>query len=55
MAALIAERTRRLSLKERPPSTPTIDLHIAALHDAGFREVTTIWQSGTDRVLLAVR
>ena len=55
MTPLIAERTRRLSLKERPPSTPTIDLHLGALHDAGFREAATIWQSGTDRVLLAVR
>jgi SAM-dependent methyltransferase len=55
VAPLIAERMRRLSSKERPPSTPTIDLHVGALRDAGFREVATIWQSGTDRVLLAIR
>ena len=54
MAPLIAERTRRLSLKERPQS-PTYDLHVGALRDAGFREIATVWQSGTDRVLLAVR
>jgi trans-aconitate methyltransferase len=54
IAPLIAERTRRLALKERP-SSPTFDLHVGALRDAGFREVATIWQSGTDRVLLAVR
>jgi trans-aconitate methyltransferase len=54
MAPLIAERTRRLALKERPSST-TFDVHVGALRDAGFREVATVWQSGTDRVLLAVR
>jgi trans-aconitate methyltransferase len=55
MAPLIAERTRRLASKQRPDSRPSIDEHIAALRDAGFREAATIWQSGTDRVLLAVR
>jgi len=28
---------------------------VAALHDAGFREVGTIWQMLSNRVLLAVR
>jgi trans-aconitate methyltransferase len=55
MAPLIAERTRRLASKERPASSPTFDLHVGALRDAGFREVATVWQSGTDRVLIAVR
>jgi len=54
VAPLIAERARRLAAKQRPAS-PTFDLHVGALHSAGFREVATIWQSGTDRVLLAVR
>jgi trans-aconitate methyltransferase len=54
MAPLIAERTRRLASKERPASVG-FDLHVGALRDAGFREVATVWQSGTDRVLLAVR
>jgi len=54
MGPLIAERTRRFASKERP-SSPTFDLHVGALLDAGFREVATVWQSGTDRVLLAVR
>ena len=54
MVPLIAERTRRLALKERPEST-TFDQHVGALRNAGFREVATVWQSGTDRVLLAVR
>jgi hypothetical protein len=30
------------------------DVHVAALRDAGFREVGTIWQALSDRVLLAV-
>ena len=54
MASLIAERTRRFASKERP-SSPGFDLHVGALRDAGFREVATVWQSGTDRVLLAIR
>jgi trans-aconitate methyltransferase len=55
MAPLIAERTRLFATKERQPTHPTFDLHVGALRSAGFREVATIWQSGTDRVLLAVR
>jgi hypothetical protein len=55
MAPLIAERTRRLALKQRPASSATFDLHVGASRDAGFREVATTWQSRTDRVLLAVR
>jgi trans-aconitate methyltransferase len=55
MAPLIAERTRRLASKERPAWTPTYDLHVAALRDAGFHEAASIWQSGTDRVVVAVR
>jgi trans-aconitate methyltransferase len=51
---LIAERNRRLASKQRPVSA-NYDLHVGALRDAGFREVVTIWQSGTDRVLVAVR
>lgn len=54
MAPVIAERTRRLASKERPDRA-TVDLHVGALRSAGFREVATIWQSGTDRVLMAVR
>ena len=54
MAPLIAERTRRFASKERP-ALPSFDLHLGALRDAGFQEVATVWQSGTDRVLLAVR
>lgn len=53
-APLIAERNRRLAAKTRPERTD-YDAHTLALRDAGFREVATVWQSGTDRVLVAVR
>ncbi len=54
IAPVLAERERRFALKERPG--PTIfDLHVAALRNAGFREIGTIWQSGANRILLAVR
>ena len=35
--------------------TPIYDLHVAALRDAGFREVGVIWQNMENRVLMAVR
>lgn len=54
LAPLLAERERRFASKERPTS-PIFDEHVAALGDAGFREVGTIWQTGTDRILMAVR
>jgi SAM-dependent methyltransferase len=53
-APLLAERTRRFAGKLRPESHPGFDDHVAALRDAGFREVATIWQVLSDRVLLAV-
>jgi len=55
VAMLLRERTRRLATKHRPESRPSVDLHFAALLDAGFREVGTLWQSFTSHVLLAVR
>lgn len=52
--SLIAERTRRFAAKRRP-EPPDFDGHVAALREAGFREVATVWQSLANRVLLAVR
>jgi hypothetical protein len=52
---LLAERTRRFAGKRRQDTPPDFDFHVAALRDAGFREVGTIWQVLSDRVLLAVR
>jgi SAM-dependent methyltransferase len=52
---LRTEQARAFSNKERPESTLGFDGHIAALQDAGFGEVGTIWQVFSSRVLLAVR
>lgn len=54
-APLLAQRTRRFAGKQRQESPPGFDAHVAALRDAGFREVGTIWQALSNRVLLAVR
>jgi SAM-dependent methyltransferase len=55
LALLLTERTRRFAGKQRQDSPPGFDVHVAALCDAGFREVGTIWQVLSNRVLLAVR
>ena len=52
---LLDVRTRRFAGKRRQESPPGYDVHVAALRDAGFGEVGTIWQVLSDRVLLAVR
>jgi SAM-dependent methyltransferase len=55
LAPQLAERARRFARKERPESTLGYDGHVAALREAGFREVGTVWQHLSDRVVLAVR
>jgi SAM-dependent methyltransferase len=52
---LLAARARLFASKQRQKTPPDFDFHVAALRDAGFREVQTIWQMLSDRVLLAVR
>jgi SAM-dependent methyltransferase len=52
---LLAERKRRFAGKQRQETSPDFDFHVAALRDAGFREIDTIWQALSDRVLMAVR
>jgi hypothetical protein len=54
-APLLSERTERFAGKQRQESPPGFDVHVASLRDAGFREVRTIWQVLSNRVLLAVR
>jgi SAM-dependent methyltransferase len=66
-AELFAERRRRFAWRNLEPgkrfsaqpsdglTSPIIDFHEAALHNAGFREVRVVWQRMEDRVLLAVR
>jgi SAM-dependent methyltransferase len=55
LAAAFAERTRRRH--EHPPSDESglLSTHRDALRGAGFAEVGTVWQRGTDRVLVALR
>jgi trans-aconitate methyltransferase len=55
LADLVAERERRFGGEREGPSEPIFDLHVAALRDAGFREVGTIWQTLHNRILMAVR
>lgn len=52
---LLTERTARFAGKRRQEAPPGFNMHVAALRDAGFREVGTIWQVLSNRVLLAVR
>jgi hypothetical protein len=54
-ASLLAERRAAFEGKQRQDSPPGFDFHKAALLDAGFKEVGTIWQVLSDRVTLAVR
>ena len=54
-APLLTQRAERFAGKKRQESPPGFDVHVAALRDAGFREVGTIWQVLSSRVLLAVR
>lgn len=54
LKALLAERHKRFQPRFTE-NEPTLVLHEAALQEAGFREVGTIWQRFDDRILLAVR
>ncbi len=52
-AAVGSTTPRRKNLEAVVPTT--LDLHRAALIDAGFQEVDVLWQSVDNRVLMAVR
>lgn len=51
---LLVERQRRFTPRFTE-NEPTLAIHAAALREAGFREVDTIWQRWDDRILMAVR
>ncbi|NJR48402.1 MAG: hypothetical protein HC780_01450 [Leptolyngbyaceae cyanobacterium CSU_1_3] len=51
---MLSERHRRFQPRFTEHE-PTLVIHEAALQEAGFREVSTIWQRFDDRILLAVR
>ncbi len=55
MAPLFAERDRRFLEATHHGAATLVELHEAALRDAGFREVGVIWQHLDNRVVLAVR
>ncbi|UXA17252.1 trans-aconitate 2-methyltransferase [Mycobacterium sp. SMC-4] len=53
-AALAAQREQRFA--DRPDSPPTaVDFHLAALVQAGFTEVATVWQILDDYVVLGMK
>jgi trans-aconitate methyltransferase len=51
---LLEERQRRFAPRFTEYE-PTLEIHVAALQEAGFCEVTTIWQHWDDRILMAIR
>ena len=53
LAELVARRAA-WSARHRVEDVPTYGEHVDLLRAAGFAEVGTIWQSGDDRVLVAV-
>ena len=55
MDDLFAERQRRIIDGAHHDSHPIVELHEAALRDAGFREVGVIWQHLGNRVVMGVR
>ena len=55
LADAFAERERRFHWRDHGEAWQTLDVHEAALRNAGFREVGVCWQELDNRVLLAVR
>lgn len=55
MQALFTERERRFAWRGEEDIEPIPELHEAALHHAGFREVGVLWQNLDNRILMAVR
>jgi trans-aconitate methyltransferase len=55
MESLFAERQRRVIDGAHHDSHAIVELHEAALRDAGFREVGVIWQHMGNRVVIGVR
>lgn len=52
---LLAAREARFAKRQRDWINASLDFQIGALQEAGFREVSTIWQHINNRVLMAVR
>jgi SAM-dependent methyltransferase len=54
LADTAAERERR-AVHHHGPESAFLAVHVGALRAAGFAEVGTIWQRGSNRILAAVR
>jgi SAM-dependent methyltransferase len=52
---LVEERKRRFAWRDFKWTNASLDFQVGALKDAGFREVDTIWQRLSNRILMAVR
>jgi SAM-dependent methyltransferase len=55
LAALHRDRADRYAWRDLDAYRPGVAVHVAALEEAGFREVDTVWQRSRNRVLVAVR
>lgn len=55
LAGLIAARTERSAAGHHGSESAHLALHTAALRDAGFGEIGTLWQHGNNRILCAIR
>ncbi len=52
---LMVERAQRFPEDPDDDKAPTVEVHMAALRAAGFREADAIWQNWHNRVLMAIR
>ncbi|MFI7490018.1 class I SAM-dependent methyltransferase [Micromonospora echinaurantiaca] len=55
LAPLVARRHEIYPTGHSPEWNPPVSWHLAALTDAGFTEVGTLWRGGTDAAVAAVR
>ncbi len=55
LADAFAERERRFAAIGRDHPEPPVELHLAALRQAGFAAVDVVWQQLDDRIIAAVR
>ena len=55
LSSAFAERDRRRHEHPLADESDQLSSHVSALRGAGFAEVGTVWQRGTDRVLVALR
>jgi SAM-dependent methyltransferase len=55
LAPTFAERDRRRHEHPRSDESDQFSAHLSALRAAGFAEAGTVWQRGTDRVLVGLR